>query len=192
MHCWPPRSIRRSASMSHWYLRPALLTQSNSGHVRSQTSSQAASAGIWKLFAFMICASRRTFRSGAAECSRPASVEPPTPLSLHCPASPSLATSAHRHASTRRTIVTDPITITDGHVTVPTSPGLGFDLDKAFLDQVTTPHDHAPLRVRAIVSSMTHAFLSNDWMDAARGIREKYSDQVPEIPNGDQDQPGDS
>ena len=29
---------------------------------------------------------------------------------------------------------------------------------------------------------MTHAFLSNDWMDAARGIREKYSDQVPEIP----------
>jgi putative sterol carrier protein len=28
---------------------------------------------------------------------------------------------------------------------------------------------------------MTHAFLSNDWMDAARGIREKYSDQVPEI-----------
>ena len=29
---------------------------------------------------------------------------------------------------------------------------------------------------------MTHAFLSNEWIDAARGIREKYSDQVPEIP----------
>ncbi len=44
-------------------------------------------------------------------------------------------------ASTRfyaQDIVTDPITITDGHVTVPTSPGLGFDLDMAFLDQVTT------------------------------------------------------
>jgi O-succinylbenzoate synthase len=44
-------------------------------------------------------------------------------------------------ASTRfykQDIVTDPITITDGHVTVPTSPGLGFDLDRAFLDQVTT------------------------------------------------------
>lgn len=44
-------------------------------------------------------------------------------------------------ASTRfyaQDIVTDPITITDGHVTVPTSPGLGFELDNAFLDQVTT------------------------------------------------------
>ncbi len=30
--------------------------------------------------------------------------------------------------------------------------------------------------------AMTHAFLSNDWMDAARAIREKYADQVPEIP----------
>ncbi|MGE5211626.1 MAG: o-succinylbenzoate synthase [Acidobacteriota bacterium] len=44
-------------------------------------------------------------------------------------------------ASTRfyaRDIVTDPITITDGHVTVPTTPGLGFDLDREFLDTVTT------------------------------------------------------
>ena len=44
-------------------------------------------------------------------------------------------------ASTRfyaRDIVTDPITITDGHVTVPTTPGLGFELDRAFLDEVTT------------------------------------------------------
>lgn len=43
-------------------------------------------------------------------------------------------------ASTRfyaRDIVSDPITITDGYVKVPTSPGLGFELDKAFLDQVT-------------------------------------------------------
>lgn len=37
-----------------------------------------------------------------------------------------------------RDIVTDPITITDGHVTVPTGIGLGFDLDTAFLDDVTT------------------------------------------------------
>jgi O-succinylbenzoate synthase len=44
-------------------------------------------------------------------------------------------------ASTRfyaRDIVHDPITITDGHVTVPTTPGLGFDLDTDFLDSVTT------------------------------------------------------
>jgi o-succinylbenzoate synthase len=44
-------------------------------------------------------------------------------------------------ASTRfyaRDIVTDPITVDDGHVTVPTSPGLGFELDHAFLDSITT------------------------------------------------------
>jgi O-succinylbenzoate synthase len=35
-------------------------------------------------------------------------------------------------------IVTDPITITDGHVTVPTTPGLGYELDHSFLDSVTT------------------------------------------------------
>jgi O-succinylbenzoate synthase len=37
-----------------------------------------------------------------------------------------------------RDIVTDPITITDGHVTVPTTAGLGFELDRDFLDSVTT------------------------------------------------------
>ncbi|MEM1332379.1 MAG: o-succinylbenzoate synthase [Actinomycetota bacterium] len=44
-------------------------------------------------------------------------------------------------ASTRfyaRDIVIDPITITDGHVTVPQGPGLGFEIDTTFLDQVTT------------------------------------------------------
>jgi len=44
-------------------------------------------------------------------------------------------------ASTRfyaRDIVTDPITVEDGHVAVPTSPGLGFDIDRAYLDEVTT------------------------------------------------------
>ena len=44
-------------------------------------------------------------------------------------------------ASTRfyaRDIVTDPITITNGHVTVPATAGLGFDLDCDVLDSVTT------------------------------------------------------
>jgi O-succinylbenzoate synthase len=44
-------------------------------------------------------------------------------------------------ASTRfyaRDIVTDPITVVDGHVEVPTTPGLGFELDRQFLDSVTT------------------------------------------------------
>jgi O-succinylbenzoate synthase len=37
-----------------------------------------------------------------------------------------------------RDIVTDPITVEDGHVTVPQGPGLGFDLDTEFLDSITT------------------------------------------------------
>lgn len=44
-------------------------------------------------------------------------------------------------ASTRfyaQDIVTDPITITDGHVAVPTIAGLGFTIDHTFLDSVTT------------------------------------------------------
>lgn len=44
-------------------------------------------------------------------------------------------------ASTRfyaRDIVHDPITVTDGHVTVPSTPGLGFELDRPFLDTLTT------------------------------------------------------
>ncbi|MEM8619329.1 MAG: o-succinylbenzoate synthase [Actinomycetota bacterium] len=35
-------------------------------------------------------------------------------------------------------IVTSPITISDGHVAVPRTPGLGFDIDHAALDSVTT------------------------------------------------------
>ncbi|HSL74071.1 MAG TPA: o-succinylbenzoate synthase [Ilumatobacteraceae bacterium] len=44
-------------------------------------------------------------------------------------------------ASTRfyaQDIVTEPITVVDGHVAVPTGPGLGFELDRSFLDAVTT------------------------------------------------------
>jgi O-succinylbenzoate synthase len=35
-------------------------------------------------------------------------------------------------------IVTDPIRIVDGHVTVPTTPGLGFEIDNGVLDAMTT------------------------------------------------------
>ena len=37
-----------------------------------------------------------------------------------------------------RDIVTDPITVEDGHVAVPTAPGLGFDIDAEFLESITT------------------------------------------------------
>ena len=38
----------------------------------------------------------------------------------------------------QRDIVTDPITVHDGHVTVPTETGMGFELDHDFLDEITT------------------------------------------------------
>ncbi len=38
----------------------------------------------------------------------------------------------------RRDIVTEPITVHDGEVTVPTAPGLGYELDHEFLDSITT------------------------------------------------------
>lgn len=38
----------------------------------------------------------------------------------------------------RRDIVTEPITVEEGHVAVPTAPGLGFELDVGFLDEITT------------------------------------------------------
>lgn len=37
-----------------------------------------------------------------------------------------------------RDIVTEPIQIVDGHVTVPTTPGMGFDIDVDVLDSVTS------------------------------------------------------
>jgi O-succinylbenzoate synthase len=37
-----------------------------------------------------------------------------------------------------RDIVTEPITVEDGQVRVPTGPGLGFELDHDFLDAITT------------------------------------------------------
>jgi len=46
-----------------------------------------------------------------------------------------------------RDIVTDPITITDGQVTVPTTPGLGFDIDHDHLASVTTSTHPISLRV---------------------------------------------
>ena len=38
----------------------------------------------------------------------------------------------------RRDIVRDPIEVVDGHVAVPTTPGMGFELDLDYLDEVTT------------------------------------------------------
>ena len=35
-------------------------------------------------------------------------------------------------------VVVDPIAIVDGHVAVPTTPGFGFEIDRSFLDSVTT------------------------------------------------------
>jgi o-succinylbenzoate synthase len=54
-------------------------------------------------------------------------------------------------ASTRfwaRDIVTEPITVVDGHVAVPTGPGFGFEIDHEFLEQVTTAVEILDLTTR--------------------------------------------
>ena len=72
---------------------------------------------------------------------------PRTPRSPRCPASRCRATSARRRGSTPQDIVTDPITVVDGQVRGPAPPGLGFELDRAFLDSVTTQRiEHRPAR----------------------------------------------
>ena len=38
----------------------------------------------------------------------------------------------------RRDIVTDPITVEDGQVRVPSQPGMGFELDHDFIGDITT------------------------------------------------------
>jgi len=43
-----------------------------------------------------------------------------------------------------RDIVTDPIIVEDGHVAVPTTPGLGFEIDTEFLDSITTARTFLP------------------------------------------------
>ena len=43
-----------------------------------------------------------------------------------------------------RDIVTDPITVDDGHVRVPDAPGLGFELDLDYVDEITTDRDELP------------------------------------------------
>jgi o-succinylbenzoate synthase len=52
-------------------------------------------------------------------------------------------------ASTRfyqRDIVLDPITLTDGHVKLPSGPGLGYELDHDFLESITSSRIELPAR----------------------------------------------
>jgi O-succinylbenzoate synthase len=46
----------------------------------------------------------------------------------------------------RRDIVVDPITVADGHVKVPSTPGLGYELDHDFLDSITSSRIELPAR----------------------------------------------
>jgi O-succinylbenzoate synthase len=67
--------------------------------------------------------------SGAAGWSRPASAGPRTSPSRRCPASCCRATRAAPTASHAQDLITTPFVLEDGHVAVPTGPGLGVDVD---------------------------------------------------------------
>ena len=151
----------------------------NSGRARSRTSSPAGLAAISKRSASTTCASQRGSRCGAVGCWRPGSVEPPTRRSRHCPGSRCRATSVRRRASTRR------------HRHRPDHdhrrPRHGADESRARVrprpglprlgHDEPSGHRHARYSHR----TMTHPFLSEEWMAAAHEIREKYADQVPPV-----------
>ena len=71
-----------------------------------------------------LCVARGTCRSGAAGCSRPASVARRTSHSPHCPASRCPATRARRTGTTRTTS-RRPFVLADGPIAVPEGPGIG-------------------------------------------------------------------
>ena len=114
---------RRSASTSRSCRPRPRSTRSSSEPPRSSTSSPAGSAATSKRCASTTCASSAASRCGAAAWSRPASAAPPTPAWPRCPG---FTLPGDISASTRfyaRDIVLDPITVDDGHVAVPTTPG---------------------------------------------------------------------
>ena len=81
---------------------------------------------------------RRTgSRSGAAGCSRPASAGPPTSRSPRCPGSRCPATR-RRPTATTAADITEPFVLDDGHLAVPTGPGLGVAPLPDRLAEVTT------------------------------------------------------
>ncbi len=83
-------------------------------------------------------------RSGAAACSRPASAGPPTSRWPRCPASRCPATPPARPLLPPPTSPT-PFVLDDGHLAVPTGPGLGVDPLPDELAAVTTSTEWLPL-----------------------------------------------
>ena len=114
--CWRPRSTRRSASTNHWCRPTAPPTRSNSGPARSPTSNRAGSVATSKPSGSTTCASPRASRCGVAACWRPGIGRA---ANAALAALPGFTLPGDISASTRfyaQDIVTDPITITDGHV----------------------------------------------------------------------------
>ncbi len=109
-----------------------------SARARSSTSSRAGSAATWRRRKIHdLAAAPRGRRSGAAAWWRPASAAPPTSPWPPCPASPCPATCRPPTASTA-TDITEPFVLADGHLAVPTGPGLGVTPIPELLESVTT------------------------------------------------------
>ena len=100
--------------------------RSGSAPARSSTSSPAGSAATSRRGASTTSASRTACRCGAAACSRPASAGPRTSRSPRCPG---FTLPGDTSASGRyyRTDITAPFVLDDGHLAVPTGPGLGVE-----------------------------------------------------------------
>ncbi len=136
--CWRSGCARRSASTSRSPRRRARPMRSRSGRARSSTSRPAGSAATSRRSGSTTCATRTGCPCGAAACSRPGSAAPPTSRWPRCPASRSPATRRLPTATGPRDL-TEPFVLgDDGHIAVPTGPGLGVEPLPDVLAQTTT------------------------------------------------------
>ena len=135
---WPRRSrtpVCLDESITSARVPPP--TRSRSAPARSSTSSRAGSAATSRRGASTTSASRTASRCGAAACSRPASA---AAANVALAALPGFTLPGDTSASDRyfRTDVTSPFVLDDGHLSVPTGPGIGVTPLPDELDAVTT------------------------------------------------------
>ena len=106
--------------------------------MRSSTSSRDGSAATSRPGGSTTYASSSGCRSGAGGCSRPGIGRA---ANAALAALDGFTLTGDISASSRfwtRDIVRDPIDVVDGHVAVPGGPGFGVEIDREFLDSVTT------------------------------------------------------
>ena len=121
--------VRRSAWTSRSPRRGPPPTPSRWAPARSSTSSPAGSAATWRRGASTTCARPTACRCGAAACWRPGIGRA---ANVALAALPGFTLPGDTSASDRYydQDITRPFVLEDGHLAVPTGPGIGVDPDR--------------------------------------------------------------